>query len=160
MLGWRKLGRCLDFTLKPSHGCRILRHGRWQHLDRNQPIHAAMLGLEDLAHATCPDLVEDRVLAQDQRFGSASLDLLPLERRQVFAFDECLDEFFDRLGIGLGRDEVFELAGGNDARIGELLDDLFKGQSHWPNLDHRKASFEYSRPQMELQTGRRIAGST
>ena len=62
---------------------RILRHGRWQHLDRHDAIHAAMPGLEDLPHATGPDLVEDGVVAQDQGLGFARLDLRRLERRQV-----------------------------------------------------------------------------
>ena len=77
-----------------------------------------MLGLEDLAHPTGTDLVEDGVLAKDERLGSPCLHLLTLERRQVFALHERLDEFFNRLGIGLGWNEVFEFARCNDARVG------------------------------------------
>ena len=59
--------RCgLDFALKACRGCRILRYLRRQHLDCHNPLHAAMLGPEHLPHATCPDLVEDRVAAQNQ----------------------------------------------------------------------------------------------
>ncbi|HEX3654756.1 MAG TPA: hypothetical protein VHV55_03065 [Pirellulales bacterium] len=89
-----------------------------------------MLGLEDLPHAARPDLVEDGVLAQDERLGLARLDLGSLERRQLVALDEFLNEFFDGRRMGLRRDEIFELALRNDAGLGQLLDDGFKVEGH------------------------------
>ena len=85
-----------------------------------------MQRLEDLAHTARPDLVEDGVFAQLQRLGLAPFDLLPLEVGQLFFFDEGLDELVAIFGIGLGRNEVFQVLGRDDARVFKLLDDLFK----------------------------------
>ena len=108
-----------------------------------------MLGLEDLAHAAGPDFVEDRVLAKDERPGFAPFDLLTLERRQIVALHKCLDELLNGLRIGLGRDEGFELAGGNDARVGKLLDDLFKREGHRRISGVRKRDSRLYCPLME-----------
>ena len=89
-----------------------------------------MLGLEHLPHAAGPDLVEDRVVAEDQRLGPALVDLLGLELRQMLALDELPSKFLGVFRMGLGRDEIFELAGRNDARIRKLLDELFEGDGH------------------------------
>ena len=89
-----------------------------------------MLGLEDLAHATGADLVEDRVVAQDQRFGFAPAYVLGLELGQMVLLDQFRDEFFSVFGMCLRRYEVFELAPSNDARFGQLLDDGFEVGGH------------------------------
>ena len=125
-----QFSRSFYFSFKASNRCRILRHRRWQHLDCHQAIHAAMHGLEDLPHAARPDLIEDGVLAEDQCLGFTAFDLSRLEGRQMILLNQFRDEFFNALRVGFGRDEVFQLAGGNDARIGELLDNLFEGESH------------------------------
>jgi len=78
-----------------------------------------VLGLEDLAHAAGPDFVES------------------------------LDELLNGLRIGLGRDEGFELAGGNDARVGKLLDDLFKREGHRRISGVRKRDSRLYCPLME-----------
>ena len=78
MFGWQQLRGCFDFSLKPSHRGCILHHGGRQHLDCHDAVHPAMLGLEDLPHAAGPDLVEDRVVAEDQRLGPPLIDFLNL----------------------------------------------------------------------------------
>ena len=100
MFGWRQLGRGLDFSLEASRRRRIFGDRRRQHLDRHDSLHAAMLGLEHLPHAAGPDLVEDGVVAQDQRFGFPGRDLLGLELGQVVCLDEFRNEFFERLWDG------------------------------------------------------------
>ena len=90
-------------------------------------------GLEDLSHAAFSDLVEDRVVAQDQRLRPAQVDFLGLELRQILALDELPGKFLGVLGMGLGRNEVLQLAGGNDTGIGKLLDELFEGNGHGRN---------------------------
>ena len=113
----QQLGRRLDFALKASRRCRVFRHGFGQHLDRHDAMHPPMLGLEHLAHPAGADLVEDRVVAEDQRFRAARVDFLGLELRQMFALDELPGKFLGVFGLCLGRNEVFQLARRNDARI-------------------------------------------
>ena len=93
-----------------------------------------MLGLEDLAHAASPDLVEDGVAAQDQGFDFACRHLLGLELGQQILLEQFPQQFFAVFGGSLGRHEVFELAGCNDARIRELLDDAFQSDGHIQTL--------------------------
>ena len=122
------------------------------------PLHAAMLGLEDLPHAASPDLVEDRVVAQDQRLGSALVDFLGLELGQVLALDELPSKFLGVLRSSLGRDEIFELAGSNDTGVGELLDELFEGDGHRVT-QAGKSSFDYSSPPLAVKAPRGTHGS-
>ena len=74
-----ELGRRLHFSLEAGCCQRILGDRRRQHLDRHDSLHAAMLGLEHLPHPARPDLVDERVVAQDQRLDFACRNLLGLE---------------------------------------------------------------------------------
>ena len=89
-----------------------------------------MLGLEDLAHAAGPDLVEDRVVAQDQRLGPARVDFLGLELRQLLALDELPGKFLGVLGRALGGMKFSSLPGAMTPESVKLLDELFKGNGH------------------------------
>jgi len=53
-----------NLSLKASKCRRILRHCRWQHLDRHDAVHPAMLSPENLPHAPGTDFVENRVAAR------------------------------------------------------------------------------------------------
>ncbi len=57
-----------------------------------------MQGLEDLPHAAGPDLVDDRVAAQDQRFGFARIDVLGLELGQMLLLHQFRNKFFAAFG--------------------------------------------------------------
>ena len=160
MFGWLQLGRRLDLSLKAGHCRRILRHGRRQHLDRHDALHPAMLGLEDLPHAASPDLVEDRVVAQDQRLGPALVDFLGLELRQVLALDQLPGKFFGVFRMGLGRNEVFELAGSNDARICKLLDELFEGDGHRGTQGMEERASIIAAPLMELTESQALSAES
>ena len=46
------------------------------------------------------------------------------------ALDELPSEFLGVFGMGLGRNKVFQLARRDDARVGNLLDELFEGNGH------------------------------
>jgi hypothetical protein len=70
-----------------------------------------MFGLEYLAHATGPKFFQDSVVAEDQRLGSALIDFLSLELRQMLALDELPSKFLCVFRLGLGRNKGFELAG-------------------------------------------------
>ena len=89
-----------------------------------------MLGLEDLAHAASPDLVEDGVVAQDQRLRPARIDLLGLELRQLLALDELPSKFLGILGRALGGTKFSSLPGAMTPESVKLLDELFEGDGH------------------------------
>ncbi len=63
-------------------------------------------------------------------FARPGVDFLGLELRQLLALDQLPGKFLSVFGLCLGRNEVFQLAGRNDARIVELLDELFEGDGH------------------------------
>ncbi len=123
MFGWLQLGRRYDLTLKASRCCRILRHGRRQHLDRHDPLHAAMLGLEHLPHAAGPDLVEDRVVAEDQRLGSALIIAGPGTSSDG-CFDQFLSEFFERPWDEPSAERSSRACRQQRSRVVKLLDEL------------------------------------
>jgi len=50
------LAAAVNLSLKASKCRRILRHCRWQHLDRHDAVHPAMLSPENLPHAPAPIL--------------------------------------------------------------------------------------------------------
>ena len=129
-IGMAQFGCRFDLALKTRDRFRILGDGPGQHLDGHGSLHAAMLGLEDLPHAARPDLVQDRVVAQDQRLRPALVDFLGLELGEVLAANELLSEFLGVFRVGLGRDEALQLARCDDARIFNLLDELFEGNGH------------------------------
>ena len=83
------------------------------------PLHAAMLGLEHLPHATGADLVEHRVVAEDQRLGSAGVDFLSLEFRQLFALDKLLGKLLGVLGMGFRAERNSPAFRRNNARVGQ-----------------------------------------
>ena len=125
-----QLGRRFDLALKTRGRSRILHHALRQHLDRHDAMHPPMLGLEHLPHAAGADFVEDRVVAEDQRLGSARVDFLGLKFRQMLALDQLPGKFLGVFGLGLRRNKIFQLARRDDARIGKLLDELFEGDGH------------------------------
>ena len=84
----RQLGRRLDLALEPPQ-----QFGRPDDLGRedfqgDQPFHPPMLGLQHQPHAALAELVQDHVVAQDQRPALARLDLLDLVRGQFLAADQ------------------------------------------------------------------------
>jgi hypothetical protein len=117
-----ELGGGDHLALEAGDGRGVLERGRRQRLDRHDPLHPAVLRLEDLAHAPGADPVEDRVIAQDQRSRAAQVDLLDLEPGEVPAPDQVPGELLDVLRMGLGRDESLELPGGEEAAFGDPLD--------------------------------------
>ena len=70
-----------------------------------------MFGLENLAHAARADLIEERVVAKDQRLGPALIDFLGLEFRQMLALHELASEFLGILRKSLRGNEVFQFSG-------------------------------------------------
>jgi hypothetical protein len=113
-----QLGRSFDLSLKAGNCCRIFHHGGREHLDRYRAIHAAMNGLEHLAHSTRPDAIKEGVFTQDQRFDLASSNLLSLELGEELLLVQFPQEFFGVPRVGLGRDGVFELVRSNNAGVG------------------------------------------
>src|SRR5262249_54581278 len=91
------------------------------------------------------DLVQNRVVAEDQRLDFARRNLLGLELGQMILLEQFPQELFDARRVGLRRHEVFELAGRNDARIGQLLDNSFEGNGH-ANSQPKTSSRQYNSP--------------
>ena len=140
-----ELGCRLDFSLKASHSRSVFGYRWWQHLDRHDSLHAAMLGLEDLPHAAGPDLVEDRCSCP----GSATWPGPgrfpgPGTWSGALLWTSCRASSSGVFGMSLGRNEIFQLARRNDARVGKLLDELFEGNGHRRNPAQRKSSFNLS----------------
>ncbi len=125
-----QLGGRPHLAFEARHGSRVPHRLCRQHLQSHQSIHPAMLGLEDLAHAAGAELVEDRIVAQEQGLDLAVEDLMTLERREVACADELPSQLFSVLGVGLGRNEVFEFAGGDDPALFKLLHKPFKSDGH------------------------------
>ncbi len=119
-----------DFTLKASRRGRVFQHGCREHLDGNNPFHAAVLGLEDLSHAARPDPIEDGVVAQEQRFGPALVDFLDLVIGEMLTLNELPGKFLGIFRGCLGRDEILKLAGRDDPGIRQLLHEGFEGNFH------------------------------
>ena len=61
-----ELARHLDFPLESFERPIGTRHRRREFLQRDQTFHAAVPGLENTAHASLADFVEDDIIAQDQ----------------------------------------------------------------------------------------------
>ncbi len=59
-----ELGDCLRLALESRNALRILRHRRWQHLDRHVPIQPLIARSVNLAHPSLADLVDDAVVAE------------------------------------------------------------------------------------------------
>jgi hypothetical protein len=76
------------------------------------------------------DLVEDRVVAEDQRLCPALIDFLNLELRQLLAQDKLPSKFLRVFRLGLGWNEIFQLAGRKNTGILELLHELFECNGH------------------------------
>ncbi|HEX3654770.1 MAG TPA: hypothetical protein VHV55_03135 [Pirellulales bacterium] len=134
-MGVAQFGGGFHFALEAGHRGRILGDRGRQHLERHHALHAAMLGLEHLLHATRTDLVEDRVVAEDQRLDFARQDVLRLKRRQLAGLDEFLGKRLRIFRRRSGRNEVLELAGGNDATVFNLLNELFERNDHGRGSD-------------------------
>ncbi len=60
----------------------------------------------------------------------ALIDFSGLELRQVLALHELASKFLGVFGLRLGRDEILQLAGRDDARVSKLFDELFEGNGH------------------------------
>ena len=93
----RQLRGDFDFLIEPLHGLLRADGVRRQHLERDDPLHPAMLGLEDLPHAAGTELVEHDVLAEDQSLRATLIEIDRLELRQLSLLNEFANE---RIGIG------------------------------------------------------------
>ena len=90
-----------------------------------------MLGLEDLPHAAGPDLVEDRVVAEDQRLGPALHRFPGPETSSGACSGRVAGPVPGRpSAAALGGTKFSSLPGAMTPGVGKLLDELFKGDSH------------------------------
>lgn len=101
-VGMIEPGGSRDFALEAGDDSGILHQGRRKHFDSHDAMHPAMLGLEHLPHAAGADLVEDRVVPEDERFSLAPVNFVGLEPGQLFLADKLPCELFSVLGVALG----------------------------------------------------------
>ena len=85
------------FALKAAHGVGRFHGRRREHLDGRDALHAAVPGLEHLPHAAGADLVDDQVLAKNERLGFALQHVGRLELRDLALLHQRLSQ---RLRIG------------------------------------------------------------
>jgi len=146
-VGMRQPGRSFDLTLEPSQSLRRLGHLGREHLQRHQPFHPPVLGLEDQPHPALAELVENDVLPQHQRPALAGVNLLGLVSGELLETDQLLRQLFAILRFLLGGqavDQCNNLIRGHQTAVGKLMHELVDRDRHdeFPGRKHgRKAGW-------------------
>ena len=109
-----ELGGGFDFALEAGQRQPGLRLAGGKHLQGHDALHAAMFGLEDLPHATGPDQVDERVIAEDQALRLAAADRLALKAGQAVVSHQGIGQFpsfFRAVAVRQTVDEAANLVG-------------------------------------------------
>ena len=109
MLGWTSWATARTSRRNSSRARSVSQQVGGQHLEGDDALHGAVLGLEDAAHAAAAQLIEDAILAQDEAGWCADQQALGLEARQHTLFDKDAGDDAAPIGGGQHRQQGLEL---------------------------------------------------
>ena len=132
-VGVVELSGDLDFALKALHRARGTGQRRGQFLERHQPFHAAVTGLEHAAHAPLSDLIQDDVISEDQSGATARVDATCLVFGELPCVYQTARQYLYRvlcfgcLVVALERSDVFRR---HEFGINKAFAEFFDRESH------------------------------
>ena len=130
----------LDLAIEPANRIGRLHSFAGQDLQGDDPLHAPVLCLEDLAHAAGPDPVQHHVLAHHQPLQLSLVDRFGLEASEPVGEDQLPGEVLGGLGLIVGREALLErgqLLGREETAADQAPGELLETDGHAATMRER-----------------------